>query len=435
MALFAACNSNDVNQISNSEVCKTTKNNEEINSKEIKMKTHSLGLDSLTAVQKSCVEKVLKFDNSPDHDEKPYPSWDEKDYLTADEIDALAEISLWDYKKKHKSVDSAIFNKRLKDIFGYDFESLSKIVRSKNQSPITGEKYTDNLINLDLNDPWDKLYIFKKECVIINSSNFGINFLDYDDINSVIPNSRFDNGTIDLGHSNKSIQVSSIDYLFHLNNYIFNEANVSRTWLIINDKYFMSHLLIDFGYDGDNEINKMVLKKNKEEDKEIIDIPVIPYHIYPDRRVKILDELLKTAADLSTAECADYFEWASSTIYSFGKTDESNKHLSISQKREIIAHIVDHMQPVYEKYIEGNMKYGSQSLDLGDLRIIDCFWNYLMDDHEIIFEFEKNNYYGLINLESLILAMKEFKPFYNEESGEFEPWNYIPMRYRNSDEE
>ncbi len=57
-----------------------------------------------------------------------------------------------------------------------------------------------------------------------------------------------------------------------------------------------------------------------------------------------------------------------------------------------------------------------------------------MQDHDLISEIEKNNYYGLTNLESLVLAMKDFEPFYNEETGVFEPWNYVPMRYRNAGE-
>ena len=192
----------------------------------------------------------------------------------------------------------------------------------------------------------------------------------------------------------------------------------------------------------------MVLKKNQEEDSETIDAPLYAFHIYPDGKLKILDGILKTAVDISTADCAEYFKWATSIVDLFGKTNFDSKgsyikddfcpkikNLTLSQRREIVAHVVNYMQPVYEKFIGSGMNYGNPNSDFGDQLIIGCFWNYMMNDHEVIADFEKNNYYGLPNLESLISSMKNFKPFYNEESGEFEPWEYIPMRYRQPDKE
>ena len=401
--------------------------------------TANLYQDSLTPVQKSCVEKAYYYATDPKYDSWEIGPWDVDDLMTKDEKDALIELAIWNYRKIYKPIENKVFNKRIRTVFGYDFDSLAQM---------SGKKQTDNLISLCSPNPDIEFLISKKANVIIFWQNLFINFKEYDNISSFYPSDRTD--SISVGNN----QISSLDYLYHLNNYLFNEANVSRTWLINNDKYFMSHLLIQYGYDGDNEINKMVLKKNRDNDVEIIDMPVAAFHVYPDGKVKILDGLLKSAAELSTADCADYFEWATSIVDRFNASafykeapsddyDRSNPleveyhrysqkihNLTTSQRREIVAHVVNYMQPVYEKYIDGNMSYGSQSLDYGDLRIIDCFWNYMMNDHEVIADFETNNYYGLPELESLISSMKNFKPFYNEESGEFEPWEYIPMRYR-----
>ena len=406
--------------------------------------TANLYPDSLTPVQKSCVEKAYYYATDPKYDSWEIGPWDVDDLMTKDEKDALIELAIWNYRKIYKPIENKVFNKRIRTVFGYDFDSLAQM---------SGKKQTDNLISLCSPNPDIEFLISKKANVIIFWQNLFINFKEYDNISSFYPSDRTD--SISVGNN----QISSLDYLYHLNNYLFNEANVSRTWLINNDKYFMSHLLIQYGYDGDNEINKMVLKKNRDNDVEIIDMPVAAFHVYPDGKVKILDGLLKSAAELSTADCADYFEWATSIVDRFNASafykeapsddyDRSNPleveyhrysqkihNLTTSQRREIVAHVVNYMQPVYEKYIDGNMSYGSQSLDYGDLRIIDCFWNYMMNDHEVIADFETNNYYGLPELESLISSMKNFKPFYNEESGEFEPWEYIPMRYRQPDKE
>lgn len=427
MALFSACSS--------------TINNgtKEIDSNKNAMSTERIYPDSLTPIQKSCVEKAYFYATDPKYDSWEIGPWDVDDLMTKEEKDALIELAIWNYRKIYKPIENNVFNKRIQTVFGYDFDSLAQM---------SGKKQTDNLISLCSPNPDIEFLISKKANVIIFWQNLFVDFKEYDNISSFYPSDRTD--SISVGNN----QISSLDYLYHLNNYLFNEANVSRTWLINNDKYFMSHLLIQYGYDGDNEINKMVLKKNRDNDVEIIDMPVAAFHVYPDGKVKILDGLLKSAAELSTADCADYFEWATSIVDRFNASafykeapsddyDRSNPleveyhrynqkihNLTTSQRREIIAHVVNYMLPVYGKYIDGNMSYGTQSLDYGDLRIIDCFWNYMMNDHEVIADFETNNYYGLSELESLISSMKNFKPFYNEETGEFEPWAFVPMRYQ-----
>ena len=349
--------------------------------------TANLYPDSLTPIQKSCVEKAYFYATDPKYDSWEIGPWDVDDLMTKEEKDALIELAIWNYRKIYKPIENNVFNKRIQTVFGYDFDSLAQM---------SGKKQTDNLISLCSPNPDIEFLISKKANVIIFWQNLFVDFKEYDNISSFYPSDRTD--SISVGNN----QISSLDYLYHLNNYLFNEANVSRTWLINNDKYFMSRLLIQYGYDGDNEINKMVLKKNRDNDVEIIDMPVAAFHVYPDGKVKILDGLLKSAAELSTADCADYFEWATSIVDRFNASafykeapsddyDRSNPleveyhrysqkihNLTTSQRREIVAHVVNYMQPVYEKYIDGNMSYGSQSLDYGDLRIIDCFWNYMM---------------------------------------------------------
>lgn len=429
LSLFTVCCTNNNNQANNNEYKKHTH-----------MEAKTLYPDSLTEIQRKCVEKKFEFIKDPQYEDSKYPAHKLEGYMTDAERDALIEISILQLRKRYKSVEDSVFSRRFQEVFGYEFNAFVKLLDSEHLTKPNGEeKISNSCIEFVPYDPYRDFYISQKEKVIVDKFNFGGDFEMSDDIKSFTPTSRLEQ--VSLGTSKNVIETSSFDYIFHLNNYLFNEANVSRTWLLNKDKYFMAHLLIQYGYDGDNEINKMVLKAYQNKNEEVLDMPVEAFHIYPDGKVKILDGLLKTAADMSTAECGDYFDWATSIVYLLNGSDDSTekswrvKYLTMPQRREIIGHIVDYMQPVYEKYLGSNDKYGPLSYDFGDLQIIDCFWNSLMQDHDLISEIEKNNYYGLPHLESLIVAMKDFKPFYDEKTGEFEPWNFIPMRYRDSEDE
>jgi len=453
LTFLGSCKSDVVKKDDEILFCDTTKE-KQIEVKD--MKICSLYPDSLTFIQRKCVEKAYSFNHDPKFESWEVGPWSyqTEGYMTEEEKDAIAELSIWDYRKKYKSIDESIFKRRFKEVFGYNFESFSKFCDlEKTVAPVRAEKITNSLISI-FSNPYRNFYISKKEKIIIDYFSFGISFDDSNDIKTFLLPSRMESG-VRVGTIDNPIYFSSMDYLFHLNNYFFHEAGASRTWLIVNDKYFMSHLLIEYGYDGDNDINKMVLMENKRKNMEIIDVPLSSFHIYPDGKLKILDNLLNTAAELSTADTSDYFSWATSVIDSFcvysrrsgfelndAQNDSENsydyasqiKNLTLSQRRELVAHIVNYMQPVYEKYLGTDMGYGNVDSDLGDMRILDCFWNYMMGDHEVIAEIEDNNYYGLSNLQALIEKMKEFKPFYNSKTGAFEPWAYVPLRYQTLEE-
>lgn len=434
--------------------------NTEQKQEEKKINKKYLSLDSLTQSQKNCVKKAFDFRFDTKYPDVPYCFWEADGYLNNDEIDAVAELSLWDYYKKYKGIDKSIFLSRFKEIFGQDFDSFSNNLDFEDKpNSINGKKISENLISIIPSEPYSYFLVSKKENMIINSSSFGFLFDVYDNINSLLPPSRSEVG-VQLGSSDNLIEVPHLDYLYHINNYLFNQSDSSRTWMLANDKYFMSHLLIQYGYDGDIEINKMVLKETIANNVEIVDLPTSVFHIYPNGKMKIHDNLLKAVVELSTQEESSYFEWANSIVYSLidrqvkneddGENveeddedyDSSNslavaindyrqqlKNLSIEQKREIIAHVVNYIHPVYKSYIDENMSYGSASLDFGDLRIVDCFWNCIVNDHGMVDFIEKNNYFGLANLKSLILEMRDFQAFYNKETGGFEPWAYSPEEY------
>lgn len=442
LVLFVACVSNNSDKKNDVGFCNSAEINIKISKEDSEMKTKTIYPDSLTPLQRSCVEKAFRYANDPIYESWEVCPLDVDDLMTKKEMDALIELIVWNYKKKYNRIEDEVFSKRFTEVFGYDFDTYVQV---------SGNRYTDNLIAISTEDPEIEFYVSKKENIIIHCQCSYLHFTKSDDIRTFCPLSKTDGITI--GECPNYSSVSYFDYLFHLNNYVFNNAGASRTWLLLNDKYFMSHLLLDYGYDDDKDINKMVLKKNRENDKQIIDMPLATFHVYPNGKFKILDNLLTTAAELSTADSSDYFNWATSVIDSFNvyrlRSEEEEemkpateeeyqrlqyiqriKNLSIQQRRELIAHIVNYMHPVYEEFIESNSNYGNQNFDFGDLRIMECFWSAIIGDHGLIDEIEKNDYYGLPNLESLINKMHEFEPFYNEETKAFEPWYYVPLRYQ-----
>lgn len=311
LAISFTCCTNIANTDNNPKDNVVSENKIECNSKCEEMREGTIYPDSLTAIQKGCVEKAYLFATDPKYDSWEVGVWQVEELMSSEEKEALFELAIWDFKK-YKAVDIQVFNRRIKEIFECEFDSIYG-------------KVTNNIRVIGFEDPYRACIISREKRLIIDDRNYSIPFNDHKDISSFLPYSRFDNGIISLDDNKR---MPCLEHMFHLNNYIFNEANVSRTWLLNYDKYFMSHLLMDFGYDGDNEINKMVLKKNQEKDTDIIDIPLSTFHTCPNGKVKILDNLLKTAAEMSTAECSDHFVWATSVI------DSEAFFLTIQQKME-----------------------------------------------------------------------------------------------------
>ena len=61
--------------------------------------TANLYPDSLTPVQKSCVEKAYYYATDPKYDSWEIGPWDVDDLMTKDEKDALIELAIWNYRK------------------------------------------------------------------------------------------------------------------------------------------------------------------------------------------------------------------------------------------------------------------------------------------------------------------------------------------------
>ena len=165
LMLFSACSITDDNK----------KNNESF-SKDSDMETCNLYPDSLSEIQKKCVEKKQAYLFDPKYEDSSYSVWDAEGYMTSDEIDAIVELSIWDMKKKYKPVDDSIFTRRFQEIFGYKFDDFSSFLDRNGDLPnsIRGKKHTHNLISFLPIDAYRQFFISKKEKVVIDIFDFGL---------------------------------------------------------------------------------------------------------------------------------------------------------------------------------------------------------------------------------------------------------------------
>jgi len=60
---------------------------------------------------------------------------------------------------------------------------------------------------------------------------------------------------------NSKQRKENIDKLVHRNKYLFNDNRSSFRWLCLNDEFFLTSLVLTFGYVEDKELNKYVLEK------------------------------------------------------------------------------------------------------------------------------------------------------------------------------
>lgn len=222
----------------------------------------------------------------------------------------------------------------------------------------------------------------------------------------------------------------NMEWLLHLNQYILYDNQASFIWLSINAPDFLKDLLLTFGYDKEERINKLVL----DDDNISLMNKFFSRDTYG--KVKIHEGVLRTIGQFSLEDCSKYFEAASSFVDLIGyhprrENDNRNAYpalegLTLKERHQIIAYVINTLQPLYEKY-NGEEGYGN--LDQFDIGIVDCFWNAFFDDHELLQDIEANNCYNLPNLTKLLQKIRQDERLINEQTGTLEPWKWSPKKY------
>lgn len=207
------------------------------------------------------------------------------------------------------------------------------------------------------------------------------------------------------------------------------------------------YLMDEIDSDNESESLDIVMKKivSGNESSDIL----AQYISYGEgNKLRIHTEVLERVSELSTETCSDYFESASDVVNlvayvaTYDKVREKKKReehpllkkLTLAQRRKIIAYIVNTLQPLYEKY-NPIFDSGYGHIDKYFVGIVDCFWNAMVYDHELLREIERNNCYNLPNLTKLIEELRQQDRFINPETGELEPWRFSPENYLPEDEQ
>ncbi|MCQ2194411.1 MAG: hypothetical protein MJZ28_05610 [Paludibacteraceae bacterium] len=429
--------------------CAEEKKKVKENPNEITMTTTKVESErnSLTDAQQSLIQKhiQLRYDTTVNN-EVPYYS---KDVFTAKEFDAEIELSSQYYNLRNLQISDEKFDRRLKEVFGYDK------VRDFPKDMLWRD-FSINTVIVAQPEDFENFWISKSSKTIMHDNLVDIRF---DDNDNYIPKASLSDSTgANFTCCHDEWKISKIDLYYHWNNYIFNESKASRVWLLKNDIYFMTHLITNFGYDGDMELNKALLGDIIDGfNYSLHDQPFSVVHFYPEGRIKIMDGLLKTMEELSTAENSEYFYWAENELYKYAppaiydyyptfkdNNDEDNeehvpshgeeltfsRELTFKESCEVIAHITNYIYPVYLKFIDGNIDYGDVRMHAIGVDIPNSFWNVIFRSHEVFYEIERNNGYGLPNMQQLLASIKNDPRFYNDK-GVLAPWDF---EYPNADE-
>ncbi|MBP5455135.1 MAG: hypothetical protein J6Y37_01390 [Paludibacteraceae bacterium] len=396
--------------------------------------------DSLTPAQKSVIRKTFELLNDTTvEDEVPFNS---QDIFTPEEFDAKMELSVKFYNLNNLQISENVFRRRIKEIFGY--EKVSDIDKH-----LLWQDLSENTVSMRQPNDFEEFWISQSSRAILPGRMVNIRFADHRDIQSY----EYKSDEYRVGNYIDTTKIYAKDIYAHYNNYIFNGKASSGVWLLLYEKYFMYHLVMNFGYDGDSALCRAFLRDYlRGGDYEVFDMPFTVVHFYPDGRHKILDGVLQEVAELSTSDNSSCFDWAENELYRYAGTaskyassieeeeedddedryidpmmryamrlDSSINALSFKDRCEIVAHITNYIYPVFLEHIDGNPDYGDVSMHARGIDIPTSFWNAIFRDHELFYEINRNDGYDLPHLQELLMVIRSDDRFYDKD-GKLAPW-------------
>ncbi|MGN7988889.1 hypothetical protein ACTJKC_16180 [Pedobacter sp. 22226] len=203
----------------------------------------------------------------------------------------------------------------------------------------------------------------------------------------------------------------NLQTFIHRNKYIFNNDKASLAWLLNNDKIFLKTLALNFGYDKDPKINKMVLSSIVKEHINSTEF-IGQFFFIKDcnNKLQIRKNLLKYVEE-NTSATDNRFIYALGyymlSIYSedldkIFDEDPSKKFTDV-EKAEIVANIANIENPAIEKY---------KSLESSDVwnKAGSSLYNISVSHPEVIKIIEQHNYFGLPKMKEIIAKLQEEAP-------------------------
>ncbi len=221
-------------------------------SEDMILPTDSQGMDSLMKVYQ--ISSLQAFSDDEEEEE-----------VRIDEryINILIPYAFNDLMKRgFVPVSSALYNKKLEEL-GLASEQRQKLpyiyeYKHYFTSPTIMQGWTDDMAE-DGIDKKEREYI--RNAPISNIFVKGYNFC--------LPKPVLDSF---LRNSKGKVAFHLSDKIVHLNKFLFNDSKASFTWLLHNNPEALKDLLLSYGYDTNDAINKLVLKDISTEYANVEDV-------------------------------------------------------------------------------------------------------------------------------------------------------------------
>ncbi len=147
-----------------------------------------------------------------------------------------------------------------------------------------------------------------------------------------------------------SRRKGNIDKLVHRNKFLFNDNHSSFRWLCLNDEFFLTSLVLTFGYVEDKELNKYVLEKQLA--GEISEFGKAFWHQGCDGKLFFHNQMIDIIKQSPIEKQKEYLKAISSYI----RFLVNDKNLPFSQKAEILGKLCYYAEKI-GKPIDMGFKY------------------------------------------------------------------------------
>ena len=149
---------------------------------------------------------------------------------------------------------------------------------------------------------------------------------------------------------NSKQRKENIDKLVYRNKFLFNDNRSSFRWLCLNDEFFLTSLVLTFGYVEDKELNKYVLEKQLA--GEISEFGKAFWHQGCDGKLFFHNQMIDIIKQSPIEKQKEYLKAISSYI----RFLVNDKNLPFSQKAEILGKLCYYAEKI-GKPIDMGFKY------------------------------------------------------------------------------
>ena len=149
---------------------------------------------------------------------------------------------------------------------------------------------------------------------------------------------------------NSEQRKENIDKLVHRNKFLFNNDRSSFRWICLNDEFFLTSLVLTFGYVEDKELNKYVLEKQLA--GEISEFGKAFWHQGCDGKLFFHNQMIDIIKQFSIEKQKEYLNVISLYIHFL----VNDKNLPFSQKAEILGKLCYYAEKI-GKPIDMGFKY------------------------------------------------------------------------------